>query len=310
MTIRTLLLSVASVLLLGTTVGAQPPAQGIWIGVLTYDDGGKGDGSIPAGAAAGLRLVGALTDGAWRFDDGDALTPPFPEEWTGWLVDGRRERFSISGPPHRSGVFDTPTLSANVPLPRPTPDSHTDTVMGVAAVGDVNVFPFSEVADIPGERVADAHRQARLAAELAELRAVVVRYDATDIPDAATLPLSRLAAAPFEVDMRRVAALPNGTRVSVIEGFTTLGVKGNCTQMRSGSAVVQEASGDTRAVGSWSYLICDELFIRHSPLAILERGGEMCWLEEFGYEDGLRYVMTPPGVINDQGNESSQCAIR
>jgi hypothetical protein len=80
--------------------------------------------------------------------------------------------------------------------------------------------------------------------------------------------------------------------------------------MRSGSAVVQEASGDTRAIGSWSYLICNELFVRHSPLAILERGGTQCWLEEFIYEDGVRYVMTPPGVINDQGDESSQCAIR
>jgi len=53
---------------------------------------------------------------------------------------------------------------------------------------------------------------------------------------------------------------------------------------------------------------CCELYVTHTPLAILSRGGARCWLSSRMYEDGIEYALTASRHISF-AEEPSNCGL-
>jgi hypothetical protein len=60
------------------------------------------------------------------------------------------------------------------------------------------------------------------------------------------------------------------------------------------------------ALGAWSYLVCNEIWVDHIPWAWIARGGRTCWVTQHQYEDGVRFTLTTPEHPDVEG----MCAIK
>jgi hypothetical protein len=314
-------------LMAATHLLAQPPERDVWVGILTYD--GASNGSVPAAPGVMLRPVSALVGGTWRSEsenggdelesgsDGSVRWPPaardLPRSWIGWLIDGRREIFDVSGPPRATGVFDMAGVAARVRPPRPPADAWSDDILGVAVSGRVVVHPFVDVEGPDRRQVSDVMSRAMVNAEVKEIATRTAGADEswlrTALRTAADIPLARLAAGAYDVNVHRTATLAVGVRTVVLEGFKSLASTEGCNSLRSGVAVEQRVGRPPRVLGAWTYLICNELSVTHRPLAVIERDGRSCWVSEYMYEDGVRYVLMPPGDVGDE-SPVSRCSIR
>ncbi len=313
---------------------AQPGAGDLWVGVLVFDTGTGGNATPDADAE--FQPVGALVDGAWHFEpenDAEAavrlyrtfgrvpaqwlpLGRELPRVWRGWLTDGRVARFELSGPFRLRGWSDTYRVAARIRSPRITADRGvTDsTVAGIAVSGNARVYPFSPFGDEEDDRndvPPEPIRSAMLNVEVREIATALSRLQpGEEFKRAlAEVTVSRLRDASYAHTMLRVASLPRGQRVTAFEGSKALGFSGGCTHVHSGGAMATSDAGESVVLGTWTYLVCDELHVDHIPLAVIERNGRSCWVTKYQYEDGVRFVLAPPGIVNDD-NLQQACSIR
>ena len=200
-------------------------------------------------------------------------------------------------------------VAALVRPPRPPADAWSDDILGVAVSGRVVVYPFVDVKGPDRGQVSNVMRRAMVNAEVKEIATRTAGAQEPWLRTAAEIPLARLAAGAYNVDVHRTATLAAGARTVVLEGFKSLTSAEGCNSLRSGVAVEQRVAGPPRVQGAWTYLICNELSVTHRPLAVIERDGRSCWVSEYMYEDGVRYVLMPPGDVGDE-LPVSRCPIR
>ena len=84
----------------------------------------------------------------------------------------------------------------------------------------------------------------------------------------------------YDYTMLRTARQSDGTRVVVFEGSKSLGTSAGCTNTHSGAAMAQSPAGEVTVLAAWTYVVCNELHVDHRPVAIIERGGQSCWVSE------------------------------
>jgi len=308
---------------------AQSGGRDLWLGVLTYDS--APDGSVVSGAAAVLVPVATLAGGTWhgepeadadtqrRLHDTYGRVPPLwmpigrelPRAWRGWLTGGRVAPFEIRGPLRARELFAAHGVDTSLRPPRPGPDDHGRDVVGVAVSGELGVRLFVEEQKGLDPPPPEPLRRAMIDVELRELAATAAAAMAEAWYRKALEKISPefIAERPYDYTRLRTASQSDGTRVVVFEGNKSLGTSEGCTNMHSGAAMAQSPAGEATVLGAWTYVVCNELHVDHRPLAIIERGGRSCWVSEYQYEDGVRYVLLPPGVVDDVRTPTA-CAIR
>lgn len=313
---------------------AQPGAGDLWVGVLVFH--ASTGGNVAPDADAEFEPVGALVDGAWHFEaENDAqaavrlhrtygrvpaqwlpLGRALPRVWRGWLTDGRAERFELSGPFRLREASDTYRVAARIRPARMAVDRGfaDGTVAGIAVSGNARVYPFSPFADDEDDRddvPPDPIRNAMLNAEVRAIATTLSQIQPGDEfkRSLSEVTISRLRGASYSHTTLRVASLPNGRRVTTFEGSKPLGFSEGCSHVHSGSAMATSGAGEPTVLGTWTYLVCNELHVDHIPLAVIERDGRFCWVTKYQYEDGVRFVLMPPGVVDDD-NLQRTCDIR
>jgi hypothetical protein len=319
---------VVAVLIAGVVVfSSEIPAHGgprdLWIGVISYDFvEGR---SATSRFHAGLEPVAAFVDGKWWFDDKNEPDAPhpvpgsvpaqwlpvgkeLPATWQATLVDGRRVAIHPSGVLHVSGTFDHVVVATDLELPPLGRDDLDYTATGIAFAGDVDLRLFGDLPAAPQNALVRFLAPSIVQAERLEIAARASSDTADDLQKAtAKVPDSRLIAAPFAIEIAKMATQRDGSRVDFIEGSRQLSGDGICQATRSGAAARRDRAGVLQVLGAWSYLVCNELYIAHEPLAVFERGGARCWLVAHQYEDGLEYFLSRPGRARE---EQSACDIK
>lgn len=315
---------------------AQRIAGDLWVGVLVLDVGP--DGHVAAESGTEFQPVGALVDGAWHFEvveDTDAIVRlhqtygqvparwlplgrALPSRWRGWLTDGRVERFEIAGPFRLRERSDDYRIAARLRSPRVATNRYFSdgSVAGIAVSGDAQVYPFlpfgdrdadDDREDVPPEPI----RAAMLNAEVRTIATTLLHLEPGEEfkRSLAEVTIDRLRDARYSYTTWREAALPDGRRMTAFEGSKPLGFSQGCTHAHGGGAMATSKDGVSTVLGTWTYLVCDELHIDHIPLAVIERGGRACWVTKYQYEDGIQFALMPPGVVDDYLPQQ-RCDIR
>ncbi len=312
-----------------TPLLAQSRNRNLWVGVLTSHS--RENGKVVPDIGAEFEPVGALVDGNWHFEpENDALASTrlhrtfgripaqwlplgreLPRRWRGWLTDGRVEPFELSGPFRMQGVFDTYRIATSIRVPR---RKLNETVAGIAVSGDLAVYPFAPFGDLDDERrdaPPEAIRRAMLNTEVREIATTLSRLQpGEEFKRAlADVPLGRLSSAGYTDTSLRTATTPDGARLTMFEGSKALGLREGCTGLHSGGAMAEVIGREPTVLGTWTYLVCDELHVDHLALAVIERHGRSCWLMKYQYEDGVKFLLRPAGVV-DYLTSDAACDIR
>jgi hypothetical protein len=292
---------------------SPPPAsQVVWIAVI---GGGM------------LGPVAAKVGGTWWFDEdpiahseemerrydamkaaprAEWLPPgvPLPLRWSASLLTARSLSITISGRYADIAGNDLPLarniLRVQTAVPWSKDQTRAAGPEGVAFHGAVRAGVFKDLPDAEQNVVRPWIADGAVEADLAALRDAPAAYRA--------LTRSALKALPFEIERVVWSDGWDGARYYVAQGDRVLPAPPNerCT-IHTRIAIRRTRSGAQRLLRSWGEYSCEGMQIFETPLAWLERDGQVCWVMELAYEDGIGYSVTTPDRLTAS---SPSCTIR
>jgi hypothetical protein len=288
-----------------------------------------GDLLIGVVHTASIEPVGTLMEGRWWFDNDERLDQdqhqrllesigaspaqwlPFgrslPARWEAHMADGRVVPTRVAGTLQAVGDLEDHLV---VSIDRRTASKaqrNSLDVEGIALVGDATMGWFTDLEKPVAEQIRRTFASALVRAERAEMAARAAASDDSSARKSAGLSSRDLAALPFEIITARTASQRDGVRVYLVEGVRHLSSRDDqCTATHSGIAVRRDQSGSMTELGAWSYLVCNELWVEHVPLAWIARGDRTCWVAEYQYEDGIHFTVSTPAHPDVKG----KCSIR
>jgi hypothetical protein len=293
-------------------------------GTLARADGGQGPRDLWIAVLVDELLVpvGALLDGEWRVDvsaghDANArgvltervgkrpiVWPPagraLPGTWRAH-VGGRRKVARVAEPIEEHQEWGHFGVRTDLWLPRARPGDPTR-IHGVAVAGDVTVRRFRPLAEGPrlqalmGVLDAPATLAARQALRLARAEA------AADSPWKAVAE-DTVVGGSFHVEDSRAVDLRDGSTLFYLE-TSKVPVDGCEVHVRATFGAPR--GGDIRVTAVEGLAGCDN-YVNLSPLAVVERGGVVCWVSEERSEDGSIFVLRAPDIVP---TGKSRCAIK
>jgi hypothetical protein len=74
------------------------------------------------------------------------------------------------------------------------------------------------------------------------------------------------------------------------------------------SRFAEDGSGRQTLISRWPDGLCNDNALFKTPMAWVEREGEVCWIVRIGYEDGEAYQVIPPDRLGGEGGNA--CSIR
>lgn len=316
-------LSLLGVLTFVSSLGAQPSAppdaRDLWLAVV-----GQGR----------LSPVAAYTDDRWWFDgwvsDHEAYEarqkrihelaelvpaewlPPgrlVPTRWAARLLTGRavnirtNDRYAALDPGSLREPLSHQELTVLTKVPWST-DRHSHGAEGVAVAGDARMGVFTE---LPEQRHAEVFRwmEDDFAAVNNDAYANAFQLP----PQLFGIKPEAIRAMKFMIEKVVASVGPDGANYFVLEGDRIFphGQDFACNA-HSGVAIRRDRSGRQTLISRWTDDLCNDQARFQTPMAWVERDGEVCWLVRIGYEDGDAYQVIPPDRLGGEGGNA--CSIR
>ena len=286
---------------------AGPRSGDLWIAVLVDDL---------------LVPVGALVDGVWRVDTSDTgdgegrgamyervgkrpiLWPPagrvLPTTWRAHMAAGRRKA-SVVDPIEEQEDWGHFGVRTDLGLPRRGPADATVT-HGVAVAGDVTVRLFTPLAE--GSRRESLMRFIDAPAVHAARAAIAIAAAAPsqEVPWR-TVSDEAVASSSFHVEESSAVGLRDGSTLFYVEA-SKVPLDGCEVHVRA--TVTAPRRGPLRLLAIEGMTGCDN-YVNLSPMAVVERGGAVCWVSKEIYEDGFSFLLRAPDLVP---TSVSACTIK
>jgi hypothetical protein len=320
-------LSLLGVLTLVSSLGAQPSAppdaRDLWLAVVgqgrlspiaayTDDrwwfgwfDGWVNDDEARKAQEERIRGLAELVSAEW--------IPPgrlVPTRWAARLLTGRaadiytNDRYAALDPDSLREPLSDYELTVLTKMPWSTDRHRPSGAEGVAVAGDARLGVFTE---LPEQRHAEVFRW--MEDDFAAVNSDAYANQVELPPHLFGIKPETIRAMPFHIEEVVASVGPDGASYFVMEGDRIFpsGQDFAC-HAHSGVAIRRDGSGRQTLISRWSDRICHDNARFETPMAWVERDGEVCWIVRIGYEDGEMYQVIPPDRLGGEGGEA--CSIR